>query len=42
MQAFISAFRELDGNDAWVIGRVLDGEGTKSARIVDAPTIISV
>ena len=41
-QAFITAFKELDGNDAWVIGRVLDGEGAKSARIVDEPTIISV
>lgn len=41
-EAFIADFRELDGNDAWVIGRVLDGEGSKVARIVEEPTIISV
>ena len=42
VQAFIKDFKELDGHDAWVIGSVKDGEGSKSARIVDEVKVVSV
>ena len=42
VQAFIKDFKELDGHDAWVIGSVKDGEGSKSARIVDDVKVVSV
>ena len=41
-EAFIKDFKELDGHDAWVIGSVKDGEGSKSARIVDEVKVVSV
>lgn len=41
-EAFIKEFKELDGNDAWLIGRVVDGNGSKTASIAEDVTVISV
>lgn len=37
---YIKEIKELEGEDAWIIGSVMDGTGT--ARIVDSPTILEV
>jgi len=37
---FIQRFKELTGNDSWIVGRVLEGE--RKAYIVDSPTLVEV
>lgn len=40
-EAFIADYKEVEGKDAWVIGRVLERDGP-AARIVAEPTIVEV
>lgn len=39
-QAFIADIKALDGRDAWVVGRVVEGTGV--ARVVDGVEVLEV